>query len=1361
MNDVIKKISALRGDEKRQAVDSLRGYFYQLYQSINAWLDLENDELLYLEGAEDFDIVSASEAKAVQVKHSGKIITLRSKDAKSAISNFWDLKNKNPNTRIIYHLLTTSTPGVEKGNPFGEGISGIDYWNICKKDLESVGILKEFLSQFEELPKKLINFLKSADNLSIQNDLIQPIVWDVESQQITQIQKTIEGKLILLGENFGIPPTEAVAALDNLLDEVIEKILSKQNRVLNKVSLLHVFEESTMISVSSRSIRPLIDKMSLPPDSMLDQLLVAKSPALVIASSNVTQMPLPKKNLAPREELVRRLIDYIGRSKFIILTGSSGVGKSTTAKFIAQTMTNEWDWLSFTSISPDKVTSQLINISRQLTEKSDPFNIVLDDIKFSAGHFRNYGDYMAIFLDENLGQNGHIIVTCQSPPDEVMLNKLGIAKECIYKIPHFDEKEIIQYALQLGCPDQDQAKFYASLTLSQTGGHPLLTHARLIAISSKSWPKISIDDILTTPKEIEDVQRHTRQLLLEELTAHQIELTYRLSIILGPIRRDHVERIGDISPEIPLASEIFEQLIGPWFEALTDEYFRISSLLINAASKVWSKEKIKLLQAEVGRAILNSGNLTLNEAQRIFQLSFIAGDTQTLSIIISTLIRAPEDNSDLIAHEFDWIIGIGTKPEKIVLPDDPVANFLFRIFQFRIARKIDIELASQLAKIIDNEITPFEPAKLYSLQRFMLATTILSTTEVAIPPKLIIKLLYEVFELQKQLTDELSKMVSADKEEVFMNTFDGIVTLFSFTIFRLDGISFYQELFQEVDNLPTEFRDKLLKEFTKQEPLVDNLIDTVWLREGEKETPDWDNCIVAFKQTMEMALNQNLPLLAYSASRGIATVYQEYLHDDVQALNILDEIVKKLPPSLSIDDARATILLNIGKYEEAVKIWEKILPKWNPPLSDVNIRPIFSCRNAGIASAKLNNFKKASEFFIEGSERSDSLNFPDFAAEYLADASFELWSAGEVKGSIKMYERTLQKIEKLPDPSTSLSSFILNKLIGQSLLWISDSISIVPDKTLNPPAHGMCSNPDKHESFRELPETPIDISWLSLAQIEYFDHSGTSIFSKISERLKHSDIPLVVVFHAGLDLKISISSLNTMDLPTKVITYLDAIIETKKSYQSDYEKSAVLKESEVNNSEVESKSIFPVLYFVFAIIFQADSGDLKLEILLNNWRECVKGTLYETEVTEWAGHAESIFLLKISEAVGIMKNTSEDDDNRILTALRLGIDETTNPEDLFYSHVILTEYILSNQVGMNLSHPLASIFSKQWILRTQNPALLRTPKLTVPAIMDTCQGNLNSRGKAAQILLAVNDAVSTTLPPEILDRLRKLAEAKG
>ncbi|MFH0351403.1 MAG: hypothetical protein ACHBMF_05670, partial [Chromatiales bacterium] len=65
----------LPGDPRRQAVSSIHRTVYQAWWSIDAWLRLASaDEVIYLEGAEDFDVVRADGAVTVQVKqHTGSI----------------------------------------------------------------------------------------------------------------------------------------------------------------------------------------------------------------------------------------------------------------------------------------------------------------------------------------------------------------------------------------------------------------------------------------------------------------------------------------------------------------------------------------------------------------------------------------------------------------------------------------------------------------------------------------------------------------------------------------------------------------------------------------------------------------------------------------------------------------------------------------------------------------------------------------------------------------------------------------------------------------------------------------------------------------------------------------------------------------------------------------------------------------------------------------------------------------------------------------------------------------------------------------------------------------------------------------
>ena len=66
----IASLIPLNADTSRQAVPSIRGTVYQAWQSIDAWLRLADDSAaIFLEGAEDFDLVRQDGAVTVQVRN--------------------------------------------------------------------------------------------------------------------------------------------------------------------------------------------------------------------------------------------------------------------------------------------------------------------------------------------------------------------------------------------------------------------------------------------------------------------------------------------------------------------------------------------------------------------------------------------------------------------------------------------------------------------------------------------------------------------------------------------------------------------------------------------------------------------------------------------------------------------------------------------------------------------------------------------------------------------------------------------------------------------------------------------------------------------------------------------------------------------------------------------------------------------------------------------------------------------------------------------------------------------------------------------------------------------------------------------
>src|SRR5207245_7261099 len=129
----------LEPDLERQATHSIRGYAYQCYQTIKAWLHCKPGEELRCEFAEDFDLVrrdldkQVTEAELNQVKHEKKNITLNSEPATQLINNFFRQKSRNPGLRLKIRLCTISDRGREKQVDWSNASCGMDLWDRLKR----------------------------------------------------------------------------------------------------------------------------------------------------------------------------------------------------------------------------------------------------------------------------------------------------------------------------------------------------------------------------------------------------------------------------------------------------------------------------------------------------------------------------------------------------------------------------------------------------------------------------------------------------------------------------------------------------------------------------------------------------------------------------------------------------------------------------------------------------------------------------------------------------------------------------------------------------------------------------------------------------------------------------------------------------------------------------------------------------------------------------------------------------------------------------------------------------------------------------------------------------------------------------
>ena len=270
----------LFADPARQAVDAIRGYHAQLVRSVWQWINLDDDEVLFLEGAEDFDKLSAGGfAETTQARERKGKVSLGSREVSQSIIHFWGHQSANPGKLVSFRYLTTAARGTEQASPFGsEG--GLDHWERCAESDRDLVKLRTFVAgkidtlrrtdagtaddsrakavrRHNQTIDELHEFLLDASDEDVRTRLLSRISWDTAAPDYVAIEALISDKLVLALTHHGLLPSEAKRVQSQLMGRASEATLSPEERWLTPVDYLEVLEDAATVRVSRGRLREL------------------------------------------------------------------------------------------------------------------------------------------------------------------------------------------------------------------------------------------------------------------------------------------------------------------------------------------------------------------------------------------------------------------------------------------------------------------------------------------------------------------------------------------------------------------------------------------------------------------------------------------------------------------------------------------------------------------------------------------------------------------------------------------------------------------------------------------------------------------------------------------------------------------------------------------------------------------------------------------------------------------------------------------------------------------------------------------------------------------------------------------------
>jgi hypothetical protein len=1342
-----QEISRLIADPERQAIGPQRGYRYQAWQSVYQWVTLKADEVLFLEGAEDIDRLKASEATTIQVKETAAVVTLNSADVLAAIGHFWEHQSNNRDRKVYFHFLTTSARGHEQSKPFGD-VKGLDYWDAAKRPEVDITPLRAFLKTRTDLPTGLLQFLNAATDDELRDKFVQGILWDTESEARSYLRKLIEDHVVEVGYRIhSLPASESIKVLPHLFTRVWDVVCDKDNRQLNYPDFLRLLEEVTAQSISAIELKQLRQAAQIVQRG--GGAPVAQSSQRVsLVESTYDLLTLPFERLAQRAAIVASLQSILSNDGLLFLRGSTSVGKSTLAKLVIKQSGSEWQRLNFRGAVPAEIRDRLAFAA--LTANDDrqrPQDYLLDDLNFDVPDI--YENEFAALLYVVRQRGGNVVVTSQGQlPSRIRL-LFDFPDECSYDVPLLSEEEIQELAQLYDCPPGQKLRAWSKLVLANTGGHPLLVHAEIKNLQIDGWPNPTITN-LSSPKIVTDIRQEMRRRLRDLLPSEDARtLAYRLSVFVGQFRKSNALYLAEYPTSISNAGEAFERLVGPWLERASEDYYVLSPLLSQSADEMLPGGS-KALHPYAAMSYLKDLNWTQTELWGVLFHGILGEATPALMMGIAGAFNIQPEHWPRMSRQLGFLCLFKILPGEKLLPSEKFLSLLLRWLQFRIASEVKpTEVAPTIVERWAEELQEFSGEGAYPgseiIARFTFANLTLIDLDVPLPTnRIVTNLAMTIAALREGLKKQEGNPLLRETFGNYAEVWGDESVYFAIAVNRCKTLAAVSEFFSALTGLPPEQGDLIWTGLGADDHQAMLLIDSAWLAESKSESSNWSQCLQTFENIATIALEHGATSLVAAAQRGRAIVFREYLNNSMKAHEALDEGEKHLGRQhLILQDYRAKIFSLDGDNTKAIALWHSIESGLE---ENQNPSRIFTYRAGEIAAASTDDWKSVAEFASKAEQAARVAKFDEaLSVGFHADYALALWMKGDRSLSVKAFIEVVEALVQLGSIESDLVAYTLWRKVAHTVGWLKQQVK-GGDKYDQPSAACFSDQSSTMEKSTE-PDSEANV-WYHLAEVEYACDAGDLAFKNFERTAP--DEPL----QQGAVAKLRLGhQLRERPATGALVSELAEFCRKMNAAAANWRTPP----DWTSNAEI-------VQPFLFSSIVVACSEDKYPEAsVIDGWQESAEHErLASSQLSNWLDHVKRWRHADESELALAIRDMNEKTEIRILAALLLTINEDTNPENLFYANVaLLTTPNIFGVWADDVAQPLGELISTAWMRAIKHQRFaLKSPNLTVSAIADACSSEIRGFPKAAGIVLAARNAVSTKIDDGLLQKLIQLRDSK-
>ena len=1072
------------GNTSREAIFSLGGYVYQMYQSALAWTELGHDEFLFLEVAEDFSIVAKDALKAVQVKQTSARVTINSKGVIATIDSFVELQEQNPNLKVTLRYLTTSTIGKEKKSECRVGEAPtLAAWRFLAK----AGALSDLRRALDKskLSRRSKDFVKSLDDEDLRERFLKRIHFDCGAPESSFLERHFTSRISSLLLDRGGVHSQAVNCAANILLTLLKLSTNpnREERCVDRNDLEKHLEEASHITIRRADF---LDQYRL-----INKVLSASATSTadlsktgLVRLSPVSETPLPK-TLASREDHIKKFQKILEAVGVCWISGAAGIGKTVSSRVLAHENGGDWASISLRSQSSEQICRTLMQAADSIRD-FDLKGLILDDLSCAMEPL--VLDSLRCLVYSADRSDLLLVLNSSDYPTSELLFACNLPASIVGALAEFTEEDIQEILQKCGVTNEQWAKY---IHLVSGGGHPQLAMAFIQSMAALGWdPKEfrTLDALLGGSPAIDEVRRRTRERLLRDLPQTSRRLIERLSLKTGGFSRELAIHLGKLQPQIPDAGIVLESLTGSWIDQQEGDRFNLSPLLSGFADKTLGANEKEEVQRAIANSLTKRPSLDVIDMNSALLAALNGKNEAAMLTLCVAILGANFSELETLAPHLSLFTMFRT--DTIAYPANRGISHLFRGAQVlllnqesdRPARMKDaLRCFSEEAIGVDNEqIRASINLLVYS--KLLLQT---SKSGLGVGFTCIIQELDELLENEKCLlpSDALDGMKSLEEK--------GITTIGFMFLNQTQQLSKIEELssvFRFLDESSSELRLRLLAPFGHTDFPVDMLVAGAWLREHEENTIDPSAHSEVFKCLEDNSVRWNQSELAVCCRKYRAIILDEYGNDKNGALTVLEEGLSIFGYTNSeLVRAKAKVLYRSEDHIGSLAL-SKTLIEGDAPLSEVE--KAFLGRDAAISAEKEGEFNTARRYYLFGraaAQKAELFDMTVMSVGLLADAALASWHDGDQLTCLQDFAQVLKEVSKIR-PDGSLRAAHCHALVRHAFLWLDQDATgekaLLEDGEESRIYPGCVSNPEPYPKIGERYVTPIEMAWYMLAKVE-------------------------------------------------------------------------------------------------------------------------------------------------------------------------------------------------------------------------------------------------------------------------------------